>query len=819
MIAAPIDHLLPTIARSLRTACAAVIQAPPGCGKTTRVAPYLLRDPSSTAWLAGRKIVMLEPRRLAARSAATFMARALGESVGETIGYHIRLERKVSVRTRVEIVTEGLLTQRLLSDPELRDVGLIIFDEFHERSLAADVGLALALDSQRALRPDLRLIVMSATLDPSAIAAHLAPCSIHTATVRQYPIATRLLSPNPRVALPQQVATAILHALTSADGSLLAFLPGEGEIRRTQELLLKATLPPNTTIHPLYGALSRSAQEAAILPTLRGQRKVVLATSIAETSLTIEGINIVVDCGWMRVPRFSPRHGMSRLETLRVTRDRADQRRGRAGRLAPGVCYRLWDEAIDNQLSPTAPPEIMDADLTPVVLHAAEWGSTAREALPWLTPPPAAAWHQATELLTRLNALDATAHITAHGRRMVQLTAHPRLAHAILHAAPVGAAHRAALLAAVITEAPTHSALRHECDVERLLAATRGNTPFGVRTRELARRWAYRYPADRGSLSCGLILAWAFPERVARRRGPTGNFLLHSGRGATIDPSSPLAASEWLVAVELQDDTLQATIRLAAAITFAEIEEHFADTFTHTATISWDKRTEAVQTLNSIKFGAITVREGGQSQPDATAVMAALFEGILQKGLDQLPWSKSALALKARINFLHRLLPEAGWPDLCDESLAANLDTWLAPFCVGMSRWSHLQTLNLHDVLMATLHARRLTRRELDELAPTHLTVPSGSKIQLRYDDPTPYMEVRIQEVFGMTRTPVIAKGRVALVMRLLSPAHRPVQVTQDLASFWQNGYPLIRKELRGRYPKHHWPLDPLQAVPTRRPR
>ena len=819
----PVDSILPALAASLADNRSVVLQAPPGSGKTTRVAPYLLDAP----WLKGRTILMLEPRRLAARAAAAFMARQRGESVGQTVGYHIRLDRQVGPQTRIEILTEGLLTQRLLSDPELTGVGAIIFDEFHERSLAADTGLALALDARSALRPDLRLIVMSATLQPAPIAAHLGRAAIHTAEARMFPVETRLLHRAPTAPIPLLAADAVLRALAEERGSALVFLPGEGEIRRTLERLRAAALPSDVSLHPLYGALPREEQDAAVAPPLPGRRKVVLATSIAESSLTIEGIRVVIDTGWMRVPRFSPRNGMSRLETLRITRDRADQRRGRAGRLCPGVCYRLWDESVDRQLAPESLPEIYDADLASTVLQSAEWGTAARDGLPWLTPPPDAAWRQATALLQELGALTRPAArspvpaITPRGRAMVKLPIHPRLAHMVFEAAREGCAQRACLLAAALAEAETDAAARRVTDARRLLDRIgHAGDGYGQRVRELARRWGRGYLAeDRTRASEGLLLAWAFPDRIARRRDAAGHYLLRNGRGATLDTAESLATSEWLVAVELQDADVDAKIRLAASLTRDEIDDAFADQFENRASVSWDKRTEAVLAVNRICLGTIVLREGGQADPDPADLRAALFDGIRQKGIAQLPWNASSRALRERVRFLHRTLSEQTWPDFSDAALLADLDAWLGPFCDGITRWAHVQALDLTSILLNRLEACGCSRRLLDELAPTHLAVPSGSHIRVQYDQDAPYLAVRIQEVFGMTRTPKIAGGRVPIVMHLLSPAQRPVQVTSDLESFWASGYAYVRKDLRGRYPKHYWPEDPREAVPTRRVR
>lgn len=824
----PIDSVLPAVAESLAANRAVVLQAPPGSGKTTRVAPALLDEP----WLQGRKIVMLEPRRLAARRAAIYMAGQRNEPVGATVGYQVRLERVVGPATRIEILTEGLLVQRLLRDPESRDVGAIIFDEFHERSLQADTALALTKDVRQALRPDLRLLVMSATLDPEPLAEWLGGADIRQLSARMFPVETRLFPPSGAVSLAMQAAQAVRRALREEPGSVLVFLPGEREIRQTETLLREGDLPSGVLCYPLYGALSREEQDRAVAPPAAGQRKVVLATSIAETSLTIEGIRVVIDSGWSRVPRFSPRHGMTRLDTVRVTRDRADQRRGRAGRLCAGVCYRLWDAVTDQRLAAEARPEILDADLTPVVLQSAEWGTVLRDGLPWFTPPPEAAWRQAITLLQDLGALtsplggvadqNSRVAITAHGRAMAQMPLHPRLAHMVRKAAEAGCGRQAALLAAALTELATSASARRERDARNLLdtLGQRDNNGYARRALELARRWSATYPAhDRLTLSTGRLLAWAYPERVARRRDTAGRYLLRSGRGAVLETTHPLAGEEWLVAAELQDGGAEAKIRMAAPLTFDEVDEIFRASFTSVVETYWDERIEAVQAVRRVMLGAIVIREGKQADPDVVAVREALFEGIRQKGIAQLPWTPQARALQARICFLHRTMPSEDWPDVSDDALLCDLARWLTPFCDGIRRWSHIRSLDMHAVLLYALERCGCSRRALDDLAPARVRVPSGSAITLQYEGVTPTLAVRIQEVFGMRETPRVAGGRVAVLMCLLSPAHRPVQVTGDLESFWRNGYALVRKDLRGRYPKHDWPENPLDAAPTTRPR
>ena len=824
----PVCAVLPDIAYALAANRAVVLQAPPGSGKTTLVAPSLLDAP----WLQGRRIILLEPRRLAARAAARYMARLLGEEVGQRVGYHIRLERRVGAATRIEVLTEGLLTQRLLHDPELPEAGLIIFDEFHERSLAADLGMALALDIRRHLRPDLRLLVMSATMDAQPVADHLDNGAVITASARTWPVETRYAARTSTAPLPWQVADAVARIAQEEPGSILAFLPGEGEIRRAAERLRSANLPSGISVHPLFAALPRAAQDAAVEPPPPGCRKIVLATSIAESSLTIQGVRVVVDAGWMRVPRFSPRNGMSHLETVRITRDRADQRRGRAGRTAPGICYRLWDDATDRSLAPQALPELMDADLAPVALQAAAWGAQGRTDLPWFTPPPDAAWRQAVELLRELEATDADGRITPRGKRMVMLPVHPRLAHMVLLAAEHGGAQRACLLAAAITERAGETTLRGETDARRLLDRLGASDPsdlpdpsdrsdfsdavaWATRVHRLTAQWARNFPLDRAALDTGRLLAWAFPDRIARRRDAAGRYLLANGHGATLETSDALATAEWLVAAELQDDGPDARIRLAAPVAREDVEEDFGTLIRREDEIVWDRRVEAVSAVRRLKLGALVLREGSLAEPDPAAVQGALLEGIRQKGVAQLPWTPTARNLQARILFLRRVCPEAEWPDVSDQALAGRLAEWLGPFVDGITRWEQLRRVDLAAALLAGLGARR---RELDALAPMHLAVPSGSHVAVQYDQgDAPVLAVRVQEVFGLADSPRVAGGRIPVCMHLLSPAQRPVQVTSDLRSFWQNGYPLIRKELRGRYPRHHWPDDPWSATPTNR--
>ena len=791
----PVEKVIPAIAASLAANRDVVLRAPPGSGKTTCVPPTLLDAP----WLEGKKILMLEPRRLAARGAASYIASKLGEEVGGTVGYAVRLERKVSSRTRLEIVTEGLLTQRLLNDPELSDVGLVIFDEFHERSLQCDLGFAMALDVRRALRPDLRLLVMSATLDTETIAAHLEDADVHTAEARMFPVETRYLQVPSAAPIWAQAAGAVHRALSETDeGDILCFLPGEGEIKRCAE-----ELNGFPDVFPLYGALSKEEQDRAVSPPLPGRRRIILATSIAETSLTIPGVTVVVDCGLMRVSRFSPSSGMSRLETLPLTQDRAEQRRGRAGRVRPGVCWRLWTERENAVRPPAMKPEILEADLASTVLSAALWGTVRIDGLPWLTPPPESAWANAVSLLRMLGALDDDGRITDAGRRMARFAAHPRLANMMIMSG-------AADLAAIIEEGAPHGIT----DVRDVRLTSR--------MKELARRWR-RMCADEGSVPIdpGEALAYAFPDRIGRNRG-NGTFQLSGGRGAFLDRTEALSREEFLVCCDLDDRGGDARIRLAAAISRDAIEEIFADRIRECETCSWDRRQEAVKTVRQRTFGKMVLEEHDcQHCASEEAMKSALFDGIRRKGVANLPcWTKGTRRLQARIDFLRRAMPDAEppWPDVSDDGLAARLEDWFGGFVSGMTRWAHLERLDIAAVLDVALSDSGHDRRELDRLAPSKMDVPSGSEITIQYEE-GPFCEVRLQECFGMLSTPKVANGRVPVVMRLLSPAQRPVQVTKDLESFWKEGYPLVRKDMRGRYPKHYWPEDPFTAVATRRVR
>lgn len=822
----PIDDVVPALRDALSSHAAAVLIAPPGAGKTTRVPLALLDEP----WLAGGRIIMLEPRRLAARAAAEHMARLLGERVGETVGYRVRMDTRVGPRTRIEVVTEGVLTRMLQSDPALEGVGLVIFDEFHERSLHSDLGLALTLESRAVLREDLRVLVMSATLEGEAVAAVLGGAPIVRSEGRMFPVETRYRARPVEGPIEAAVTLTVIDALERETGDVLVFLPGAAEIRRVEERLADAGLGPDIHVRPLYGALPPDAQDRAIAPAPPGERKVVLATSIAETSLTIEGVRVVVDAGLMRVPRFSPQTGMTRLETVPVTRASAEQRRGRAGRLGPGVCYRLWTEAEQLHLTPHRTPEILEADLAPLALELAAWGVADPDSLRWLDPPPAGAFAQARELLAWLGALDEDGGITPHGRRMAELALHPRLAHMALRAVEDGQGALACEIAALLDERdillrdgePAEADLRLRLDALRTGRAPAGHTLHrGAlhRVREEARHWRRSLGVRGGDVvdadAAGALLARAFPDRIAQRRpGRPGRFLLRNGRGAALDEADPLAHAEFLAIAELDDRGRESRIFLAAPLDRADVEQVFADQIETAEDVSWDDEAHAVVARRTTRLGALVLAEAPLPDPDPDAVLNALLDGISRLGIDALPWTDTARQIQRRILFLLTL--DDAWPDVSDETLAATIDEWLAPYLHGARKLEDVRRLDLAAILRAMLPWDR--QRALDAEAPSHVVVPSGSRIPIDYSDPTaPVLAVRLQEMFGMAETPRIANGRVPLTLHLLSPAHRPVQVTRDLASFWKNAYFEVRKDLKGRYPKHHWPDDPLTAEATRR--
>ncbi len=810
----PIHDALPELQAALAQATAAVLIAPPGAGKTTVVPLALLDQP----WVAGRKILMLEPRRLAARAAAARMAQTLGEAVGETVGYRVRMQAKVSGRTRIEVVTEGVFTRRVLDDPGLDGVACVIFDEFHERSLDADLGLAFARDAQAVLREDLRILVMSATLDGAAVASLLGDAPAIRSEGRAFPVETRYLGRNPAARLEDEVVRAVRLALAEETGSLLVFLPGAGEIARVQGALAdRLGARPDIAITPLYGALEPAEQDRAIRPAAPGVRKVVLATSIAETSLTIEGVRVVIDAGLSRVPRFEPSSGLTRLETVRVARAAADQRRGRAGRTEPGVCYRLWEEAETRALIPFARPEILESDLSGVALDLAQWGVKSAQGLALLDPPPAGAFAEARALLTRLGALDAGGDLTAHGRRLARLPLAPRLAQMVLRGADQGMGRRAALIAACLSERGLGgTSVDLSTRLERL-AVDRG--PRARDARALAGRWARAAGGREDEEAAtadqdGLLLAEAFPERIAKARGATGEFRLASGRGAYLDPADALAREPWLAVGDLGGAAARDRILLAAPLDEAALRQAFADRLVLEDRIDRDP-SGRVRARRLSRLGDLVVEERLIERPDGALLRRALLDQVEAEGLGALNWGEAALTFRARVAFMASLEPDA-WPDLGDEILRTTAAEWLAPLLEGRNALAQIPAGDL-DQAVRDLVPWDLQRR-LEAQAPERFTVPTGSTIAIDYlAEGGPRLEVRVQELFGLDRHPAIAGGRAPLTLALLSPARRPVQVTKDLPGFWAGSWKAVRADMRGRYPRHPRPEDPQQAPPTTR--
>lgn len=817
---------------ALASGTAAVLVAPPGAGKTTGIPLALLAAP----WLDGGRILLLEPRRLAARAAASRMAALRGESVGGTIGWRMRGDTRVSAATRIEVVTEGVLTRMLLDDPTLDGIGVICFDEFHERSIHGDTGLALALNAQALLRPDLRLLVMSATIDGARVATLLGDAPVITSSGRTFPVTTSFAPPRAGQRMEDATVSAVRDALATHGGDVLVFLPGAREIRRVATLL-DGSISAHIDIWPLFGMLDAKAQDAAIAPSPPGRRKVVIASAIAETSLTIEGVRVVVDSGWSRVPRYSARTGMTRLETVRVSRASADQRRGRAGRVAPGHCIRCWHEHEDAALRAQGSAEILDADLAPLALDLAGAGVERADELSWLDTPPAPAFAQARTLLASLGALDASGRLTAHGDAMSALGVHPRMAHMLLMARKRDALSLACDLAAILEERdPVRAADARRLDPDlslriEALRSGRRALPAGLvlddgaltRCRETARTLRDRMNVrrsnehasdDHGEL--GALVALAYPDRVARRReGAGARYLMRNGSGTFMrDEGSALAREEWIACAALDDAGRDATVQLAAPLDAATVRALFADQITQQRSVIADADSGRVRGTVVESLGAITLVERVAEDVTPSERITALRTLILDGWPDALPWSESASKLRARLAFLHH--HDARWPDVRDDALRADIADWLDPALANAR--------SLDDVRRADLAAMLLDRVEwslratLDRTAPTHITVPSGSRIPVDYSEPSaPGLAVRLQELFGARETPSLLDGRVPLVIHLLSPAHRPVQVTRDLPGFWRGSYADVRKDLRGRYPRHSWPEDPLTAVPTHR--
>jgi ATP-dependent helicase HrpB len=824
--ALPIDAVLLELVSALENGINAVLQAPPGAGKTTKV-PLALLD---TAWRGDQKIIMLEPRRLAARAAARRMAQLLGEPVGKRVGYRVRFDSKVSSETKIEVVTEGILVRMIQDDPELSGVGAILFDEFHERSLDADLGLALALETQGALRDDLRIVVMSATLDGGPIADLMGGCPVITSEGRAYPVETKYIPTKPdkwgNIRIDAEMTAAIKTALRAESGSILAFLPGQGEITWV-EAALKQDVGADVIIAPLYGAMDAKAQDIAIQPAPEHKRKVVLATAIAETSLTIDGIRVVVDSGLQRLPRFDPASGMTRLITVKSSQASAEQRRGRAGRLTPGVCYRLWAENEHRARAPFTAPEIAEADLAPLTLELARWGVADLKSLPWLDAPDAAKIDQARDILRGLEAIDIENRITAMGTAMARLPVHPRLGHMMLRGACLGLEKVGCALAALLSDRDFMRGRGADLRT-RIEAIQKGRAPKMIS--EAAKQLSRRLQAvvKQASLTdqdtpkidradeVGLLLSFAYPDRIGeRRKGKDARYRLSGGRGGVLPNEDSLANEPYIAVAELDGQAREAKIYLAAPVARATLETHFTNQITEGTEVFWDSQSDAVQARWQRRIGALVLDEKAtHDEADPDAIADAMIEGIRKLGLHCLGWDKAANGLRERLDFLHRVAGDP-WPDVSDDGLLGSLENWIAPYLTGITKRSQLKQINLSEALLAGIDWNQ--RQELDRLAPTHWQVPTGSNIRIDYSSDSPALPVRMQEMFGATETPMVANGKVAVTLHLLSPAQRPIQVTSDLIGFWNGSYAQVKAEMKGRYPKHYWPDDPLQAEPTRR--
>ncbi len=837
----PVTAVLPALRKALSDGSSAVLVAPPGAGKTTLVPLALLGE----LWLGDGRIVLLEPRRLAARAAARRMASLLSEEPGATVGYAMRMESRVSAKTRILVVTEGVLSRMILDDPELKGISAVIFDEFHERSLDGDFGLALALDVQSALRPELRLLVMSATLDGARVAELLGQAPIIKSEGRSFPIDIRYVERPAGIPVEEAMAKAIRAALADEPGSLLAFLPGQREIERTAERL-QAGLRADTDIVPLFGMLDAKAQDAAIRPAPEGRRKIVLATSIAETSITIDGVRVVVDSGLSRLPKFEPATGLTRLETVRVSRASAEQRAGRAGRTQPGVAIRLWRAEQTAALTAFAPPEILEADLSGLVLDCTAFGVSNPSTLAFLDPPPRPALAEAKSLLVELDAITADGRLTETGAAMRKLALPVRLAHMVAEAAREGRAGEAARLAVLMTE----RGLGGDCvDLDRRLSRFRSEkSQRATAARQLAERLARSLPSpQRGgsarsagvgvaehraqpfpastapashpshggeSNNAGALLLNAWPDRVAMARGERGRFLLANGRGAVIDEADPLAAQPFLVVADLQGKAQNARIASAASITEEDIRTVLAGHLQRTTESAFDVEKRAVRVRETIRLGAIVLSERMLPAPKGSEADRAVLDAICQHGLALLPWSKDSETLRQRLSWLHRSLGTP-WPDVSDEALTGLLEDWLLPFLTGRASLDRIDGGGLFNGLMSLVPHD--LQRKIAALAPTHFDAPSGSHVPIRYDGERPVLAIRVQELFGLGQHPAIAGGTIPLTLELLSPAHRPIQTTRDLPGFWHGSWADVRSEMRGRYPKHVWPEDPLSAEATNR--
>ncbi|MBU8909737.1 MAG: ATP-dependent helicase HrpB [Desulfobacterales bacterium] len=835
----PIQKHVPDIINALETSRCAVIQAPPGAGKTTRVPLALLDEP----WLANKKIILLEPRRLAAMSCAAHMAGLLKEQVGQTIGYQIRLDRKIGPDTRIEVITEGIFTRKIQNDPSLEDVGLVIFDEFHERHIHSDLGLALCLETFEALRDDMRILVMSATMDVTAVSTLMGNAPVIVSKGKSFPVETIYIPPSGRQSRPVSVETAcasvIRRALSETDGDMLVFLPGVKEIKTLYSILEK-DLDPAIHVFPLYGNLARKDQARAFRPSNQSERKIVIATSIAETSITIEGVSVVIDAGLMRVPRFSPQTGMSRLETLRVSKASADQRRGRSGRTGPGKCYRLWSEYDHQSLKSYTKPEILSIDLTGVALELAAWGVSDPGQLKWLDLPDEKSFEQAKNLLKILGALDEQERITLHGKKMSSAGLHPRLAHMIIKASEKNHGLLACRIAAFLNERDFilfdqktfDPDIRLRLEIIDAFTSKKKTWQKGFKInkgvihriieseKKTARDFGIK-PTKTDIEKAGTLLAHAYPDRIAKKRDNRNNtFLMASGKGAYFTGINNVSLNDYIVAVHLDGNLQNAKIFLAVPYSKQDLETDFCDRLKSVHTILWDKKTNGVRAKKEIRFETLVIHHQSISDIDPDMACDILIREIQRRGLAILPWTKRLTSLKDRAVFLKNTGRFQDLPDLSDKTLEKNMAIWLKPFLTGVFSLKQLERIDLEAAFLSLLTWKE--QQIIEKNAPTHIKVPSGSKKPLKYSNEnilldSPVLEVRLQEMFGQTVTPKIAGLSVPVTLHLLSPAGRPVQITRDLENFWKNTYKDVKKDLKGRYPKHFWPDDPLNAKPTNR--
>ncbi|MBB3946563.1 ATP-dependent helicase HrpB [Rhizobium skierniewicense] len=807
----PVTEVLTNIGEALAKRRQAVLSAPPGAGKTTLVPLFLLDQP----WRGDGKIILLEPRRLAARAAASRMASLLSEAVGETVGYRMRLDNRVSAKTRIEVVTEGVFARMVLDDPELSGISTVIFDEFHERSLDGDFGLALALDVQAGLREDLRILVMSATLDVERVSGLLTDAPVIKSLGRSFPIDIRYDDRTGQDRIEDKVARAIAEAHDTESGSILAFLPGQAEITRTLERL-EGRFGKDTHVIPLYGNLPQREQDAAIRPTEPGQRKIVLATSIAETSITIDGVRVVIDSGLQRLPVFEPSTGMTRLETVKVSRASADQRAGRAGRTEPGIAIRLWHAGQTAALPAFTPPQILASDLSGLALDLAHWGVTDPASLAFLDQPPQTALMEARALLTNLGALDATMAITPRGRKMRELTIPPRLSAMVIAAHDAGHGNEAAMLAVLLTEQGLGGS---DIDLEERLRRFRHEKgDRAAAAKGLARRIASSVGNAREDtpvpVTAGELLLHAYPDRIAFQRGARGRYVMANGRGAELAETERLATEKMLVVADVTGRAAQPRILAAASIRREDVEEHVPDAIYTEDQLFFDKASGQVRARRVTRIGAIVLEETPLGKPGGEKAAVALANGIRDHGLAILSFSKEAQQLRQRLGFLHRTIGEP-WPDTSDVSLVARLDEWFIPYQHDARSLQEIRPSGIMDGLLSLVpHA---AQRELPKLLPTHFEAPTGQRHPISYDGEDPTITIRVQELFGLKQHPAVAGGKLPLLLELTSPAHRPIQTTRDLPGFWSGSWKDVRADMRGRYPRHPWPEDPASAQPTNR--